>query len=253
MNSASSSFHRIYRVTLPLFLLGAALITGPLPAIALPISIVDCNGVTRASKGVEGVTRTEVQIDVASPNGGAVDGVDVSLTNTTTGETITTTVENGVATFKEVSGGTWVMGSNTPSLYFSAILLEAQISTLAATGAAIGAGVVGGGAVAGTVELADGLQGSSDSDPDPEPTPFPTPVPTSSPLPPAEPTPVCPDCTPDEEPPVIDDFFNQQKPAVPEQRVIGNEISPINQPTQKRLNSDDCFIGDDVSVMSPFA
>ncbi len=224
-------------------------------ASALPINIIDCDGITRASKSVEATTRTEVKIDVTTQNGGVVDGVDVTLTNPTTGETLTATVENGVATFQEVSGGTWVMGSTTSDLFYSTIILQGEISAIAATSAAVGAGLVGGGAVAaGVVEVADGLSGDSS---EPEPTPTPEPRPTGTPTPVPTPTPECEECSPDEEAPVIDDFFNAQKNPPSEvnsdTRQSAKSISPKNQPTEKRLNPDDCFIGDEVTPMSPFS
>lgn len=249
--------HPVMRTPRRYLLLCALAVLLPSAASAVPISILDCNGVTRATKNLDTVTRADVQIDVTTPNGGTVDGVNVSLTNTATGEVVTTTVVDGVAAFAAVEGGTWVMGSATSDLLYSTIILETEVSAVAAFTGAAGAGVVGGGAVYGVVEGVDSMTRSGKDDPAiPQPTPEPNPQPT----PPPAPTPVCTTCNPDEDADEIDDFFNQQKEpgATAAQPVVGSRvegqktISPAARPAEKRLNPDDCFIGDEVVPMSPF-
>lgn len=179
----------------------------PVPTLALPLQIFDCNGVSRASKDVSANAKSEVKIDVTSNSGQVADGTQVTLTNSESGEVLTASAVNGTVTFPAVATGSWVLGSSVSNLLFESVFLVSEISAVAAGGAAVAAGVVGGGAVAGGVVIVDDQ--INDNNDNPAPTPTPIPDPTIPPNPTIDP--LCPDCDSDDDADEIDNFFDAKK------------------------------------------
>lgn len=217
-------------------------------AYALPLQIFDCNGTSRASTEVSQNARTELRVDVRDSTGQPVNQGEITLTNAETGEVISaSSFSEGQAIFQSVPPGNWILGAKDSNLKFSSISLGEFITPVAAYSAAVGAIVAGGGGIAGaTVAISNSSGGSGNNDgsdgTDPEPTPIPTPNP--------EPT-VCPNCNPDDTPEPIDNFFDKQKSQIQAQQKSQHSKVEIAKNAHGKAASD-CFIGDDVTPMSPF-
>lgn len=177
-------------------------------AHGVDIKILDCDGVTRASKSIDGLEKQDIELKVQDAAGQPADGTQVSLTNTETGQVVSVTSKQGVATFPELNAGTWVASSSASGVTLTGVSIATAIPMTVAAGAIAGATVVSGGAVYGTTEgviaISDSIENNSDNssddqDDDNDPNPSPTPSPS-----PEEPC----DCDPDEEAEELDDFFN---------------------------------------------
>ncbi len=126
------------------------------------ITIKDTSGVPRAVSKVEGLGN--VEFDLVTTAGDAAQGVEVSLTNATTGETIKAVAANGKVLFDGISPGTWTVASASKEVAFTGIAINSSAALAPLAGAAAaggglglgggtaaavgGAAVVGGGAVA---------------------------------------------------------------------------------------------------------
>lgn len=217
---------------------------------ALPVHaqliLTDCQGFTRAVQNVDPGSLNDVQVSVNDAAGNPLDGVEVQLTNSVTGEVITVLSQNGVATFQGVGTGTFSISSTaagatvgTVSITTTAVatgLALIAVTTAAVLGGAATTGIVvgvdeatksgssGGGSGSGSGGDGSGSGGSdggdgSDEGPGPGeiPTPDPTPQqgsgssPTDSGGGSSEPSPTpedC-DCDPGADAPTLDenDFF----------------------------------------------
>ncbi len=123
------------------------------------VVIVDVNNQPRASALVEDIGRVEFEL-VADENRIA-DGVDVTLTNKSTGEAITRTVIDGVVVFEDVPPGVWEVSSSvdwvtftSASITSSAALLDAGLGLGASTIIPKGVFVVAAGAAATATGIA---------------------------------------------------------------------------------------------------
>lgn len=123
------------------------------------VVIKDTLGVTRASADVGELAKVEFSLVDAA--GKAADGVEVILTNATTGETVTITSANGAAVFEGVAPGVWTVASPTAGVTFTSVTVQSMAAGLAIGGAAgiSTATLVTGGAAAavagGTVAIAE--------------------------------------------------------------------------------------------------
>ncbi|MBX7144032.1 MAG: carboxypeptidase-like regulatory domain-containing protein [Oligoflexia bacterium] len=182
------------------------------PTYGQSLLITDCQGFTRAAKSVKPNSLNRIEVNVSDVSGNPLDNVQVSLTNSATGEVSTVTAKSGVAAFENVAPGAFSVSSSAAGVSFSSIAIApGALSTLAATGIVAGGAVASGGAATGVVIGATDAVNSvtnNNSDPDPTPTPIP---PTPTPIPTVEATPTidC-QCNPDAEPTPIDDFFKDK-------------------------------------------
>jgi len=110
------------------------------------VCIVDCNGKTRALRSQPSVSGDNVEVDVIDSNGDLADKGELKLTNEQ-GQTLTSSVKDGVATFLSVPTGTWVLTSENTDLFFTRIAFsdylppafwESASNALIATGAVVG-------------------------------------------------------------------------------------------------------------------
>lgn len=208
----------------------AAIAFDPASATAQSLVLLDCQGFTRAVSEVNPGTSNSVSISVTGEG-------QVSITNVATGQTITATAQNGVATFPNISGGVFTVSSPSTVSIGAIGIAPTGFGPVVAGSAAVGAGVAGSGAAVGTaggvtnvVDIATGNNNNNDNDDDnsdggngnatPTPSaPQPTAVPTSTPTPlPPTPTPLPPeptftptpekcDCDPDARPTPVGTFF----------------------------------------------
>ncbi|MCO6429587.1 MAG: carboxypeptidase regulatory-like domain-containing protein [Deltaproteobacteria bacterium] len=206
-------------------------------ALAQSIIIQDCNGFTRGVKSADPSGANKVEVSVSDAGGAPADGSQVTLTNSVTGESITTVAQNGVAVFENVAPGMFTVTTASDALVVGTIGVGSMGAGIAAS---TGAAIVGGGAIAGTGAVAVPLAVEVvESDEDDEPEATPTPAPTATPQPPAptpqptpEPTPDDCNCDPNAEPTPIDDFFQANQDNLPARRpsqpiAQSKEISPF--------------------------
>lgn len=169
------------------------------------IIIADCNGFTRAVKALKANQTGNVQLQVQASSLGQ--SQPVTLTNTVTGQTVSSSASNGLVSFAEVPNGTWTIGSLPQGAVLNSVTVTPVMGSAVTAGTVVGGTtVVGGGAATVTVTE---VQAQIEQ---PQPTPTPTPTPTA--------TPDC-RCEPDEEPTPISSFFGN---SVQTQ----NEISPAS-------------------------
>ncbi len=185
-------------------------LSGPAYVSAQSILITDCQGFTRAAQKVKANSLNSVEINVSEVQSQVAQQVDVTLTNTATGQSVTSAAQNGVVVFKDVAPGAFTVTSSASGVGITSVaVLPAGLTTIAASGVIAGAAAVGGGVTTGVViatdEVVNQIDGKSDS-----PAPTPTAEPSPTPLPPV-PTPDC-NCDPSAEPDPIDDFFKQAIP-----------------------------------------
>lgn len=213
--------------------------------------ITDCHGFTRALHTVKSGELNTVKIAVSNSGGAPLNGAQVTLTNSVTGETITAASQNGFATFQSVAPGSFSVSTTAANATIGTVSVSgAGVSTAAAAGAVGAAGATTGG---GGLVVAREVDHQIHSDPEPEPQPDEndtdgsqggggadldgdgivdpiaeptvTPIPTVEPTPEAtpqrppttpRPTPDCEDCDPDAEPEPLDedDFFKEGNPAL---------------------------------------
>lgn len=195
-----------FKIALLALILGANISS----AFAQSLLVTDCQGFTRAARSVKPNSLNRVEINVSDVSGNPIDNVQVTLTNSATGEVSTATAKSGIAVFENVAPGAFSVSSSAAGVSFSTIAIApGALSTLAATGVVAGGAVVSGGAATGVVVGATDVVNSAtnnDSEPEPTPTPLPpTPIPTIAPTPTID----C-QCNPDAEPTPIDDFFKNQ-------------------------------------------
>lgn len=209
-----SKLHRIWRFSVVglarvFSLLFTLLYIGVVNTQALELAILDCHGSTRAIRKVEPLSKSEVKVDVTDANGEKLDGQELKLKSVDGTQTITAKSVEGTVVFQNVPQGMWVLSSDNPAVFFTAI----SVSDTLAAGAAIGiasAGLATGGVAvtAGVIEVSDIVQSNNS---DPEVTPLPTPIPPiPTPLPPSPtivPPSNCVACDPEQEAPELPDFF----------------------------------------------
>ncbi len=149
-----------------LALLVALSSTQPHAALAEDIVIQDSSGVPRGTSSVDGLGR--VDFAVVDAGGTPAEGAVVTLTNTVTGETLTSTSTAGAVGFENVGAGTWTVASSTPGLTFTNVTILA-VSAGAAAGTGIAASTVlgvigaGGAATAIGIGVSDATDGKSSS------------------------------------------------------------------------------------------
>jgi hypothetical protein len=114
------------------------------------VSIVDCNGRTRAVRSSSTSAGNNVEIDVVSASGEAAEGVPLKLTNKS-GKTLTAAAHAGTATFYNIDSGTWVLTSDSSNFFYTTIsfsdfippgIFESFADTAAAVGAIAGGVVI---------------------------------------------------------------------------------------------------------------
>jgi len=243
--SSGDSDKLIQRVTSlcpQLLLLIALLLLSQNTVLAAGLAIVDCQGFTRALKSVDPLSKSDVQFQLVDGAGNVANNVQVTITNSVTGQTVTATAQNGLAVFEGVESGTWVVSTAAEGIGVTSVSVSTTIGTVAAGGAIAGGAVAAGGAVTGVTVVTDdvinqvsGDNGGAQDDPidgggDPiaqEPTDG-SELPPEEP--PVEPAPVdessdddeeCP-CTPDDDPNTFDnpdDFFGSNA-------ALKEELSP---------------------------
>ena len=150
-----------------LLLFGASLVaTG---SFAQSLLITDCPGFTQAVPSVDPGSLSKVEFTVADAAGKAAEGVEVTLTNTATGEVTTAVAKNGLVAFENVTAGTFSVSSSATGVTVGSASITSSVGAVAAGGAVAGAGAATGGAVAGATQVAEdvGITDSSSSDPDP--------------------------------------------------------------------------------------
>ena len=138
----------------------------PRAAIAEDIVIQDSSGVARGTSPVDGLGR--VDFAVVDAAGNPAEGAVVTLTNTATGEVLTSNSVGGAVAFENVAAGTWTVASATPGLTFTNVTILA-VSAGAAAGTGVAAGTVlgvigaGGAATAVGIGIHDATDGTSSS------------------------------------------------------------------------------------------
>ena len=108
------------------------------PALATEESIViqDSSGVPRSTSLVDGLGRVDFAlVDTA---GNPIDGAIVTLTNATTGETLSASTQLGLVTFDNIAPGTWTVASTTPGVTFTNVSILAVSAGAAGTTIAAG-------------------------------------------------------------------------------------------------------------------
>lgn len=125
-------------------LVSASLLTACSSAFAEELTIQDTSGFTRSAAEIDGST----QVDFALVNGAgaAADGVPVTLTNAATGEVLTATSINGVASFQGVTAGVWTVATSSAGITFTSVSV---VGAAALGGATLTSTIIGGVAVAG--------------------------------------------------------------------------------------------------------
>jgi|GEM_PF-1589793 len=128
-------FNKISNPVSALVLLSCLLAQGFAPALALALdqlTVQDTTGVTRAVGDIDGTGRVEFSLSESA--GVPADGVEVTLTNTSSGEVLSATSANGSVAFDGISSGTWTVATNSPGITFSNVV----IASTQALGAALG-------------------------------------------------------------------------------------------------------------------
>lgn len=192
---------------------------------SLELSILDCNGSTRAVRRVEPLSKSEVKVEVTDANGEKLDGQELKLKSVDGTQTIVAKSVEGTVIFPQVPQGAWILSSDNPAVFLSAVTVSETIAAGVAVGIASGALVAGGAAVTGGIIGIDNVVNSnnrddeipSDNSPDPTPQPvIPTPRPARPTLvPPTN----CVACDPEQEAPELPDFFESVE-------AISTPISP---------------------------
>lgn len=135
--------------------LACTIFLAALPAEAQEdLTVLDTSGITRASSIIE--QPATVEFDVVGADGLALDGTEVTLTSES-GEILTAYSVNGTVVFENVPAGVWTVASTQTGVVFTSVAIQSAVAGGLALGTAgtIGAVVVGGGAIAGAVSLAD--------------------------------------------------------------------------------------------------
>ena len=140
------------------------------------VVIQDTAGNVRAQSTLD--ENGQVEVEITDDSGAPVDGAELTLTNTVTGETITDISAAGLVVFTNVTPGVWVVASSNAAIVISTVSVGslAAAGAVGAAGAAgaaggIGLGTVGTGAVAaaavagGTVAVANSNDSNSDTPP----------------------------------------------------------------------------------------
>lgn len=135
------------------------------------VVIQDTAGNVRAQSTLD--ENGQVEVELTDDTGAPIDGAELTLTNTVTGEVITDISAAGLVVFTNVTPGVWVVASTNAAVVISTVSVGtiAAVGAVGAAGAAggIGLGSVGTGAVAaaavagGSVAVAN-ANDSSNSD-----------------------------------------------------------------------------------------
>lgn len=122
--------------------------------------ITDCFGFTRAIQNVDPGSLSNVQVNVSDAFGSPLNGAEMTLTNSVTGEISTAVVQNGVASFPGVAPGTFSVTTAATGASVGSVSISAASAGIIAAGTAtaVGAGVLGG---AGVAAVAVGQQVNS--------------------------------------------------------------------------------------------
>ena len=155
----ASLFKSIIFLTLAIFLINPGLHAQEIAPPTGEMIIKDAAGFTRAVAQGDGSVTFEL-IDTVS--GSLANGVEVTLTNVATGETLTATAVNGSAAFSKVAAGEWVVAGQ--GVTFTSIsvapVAAAGIAGLGAAGTGVAAVGAAGAATAVGIEA-----GNDDSSP----------------------------------------------------------------------------------------
>ena len=126
----------------------------------------DTSGYTRAVSQVEDFG--SVEFDLIDATGQSADGVEVTLTNTATGESVSAISANGTVVFEGVEAGSWTVASSVPEVTFTNVAIGNSVSAATLGGTALGAGAIsagsiagGGGVAAGTAAVGVGVAGAT--------------------------------------------------------------------------------------------
>jgi len=128
--------------------------------------ITDCQGFTRVAKALNPGKAAKLEVSVSNAGGTSTNGVQVSLTNSATGEVSTAVAKNGVAVFDNVTRGVFTLSTEASGVSIGSVSVAgASVSAGVATGVGIGTVIGGGGAVvAGGTEVVDTTFGDSSND-----------------------------------------------------------------------------------------
>ncbi|MCB0347175.1 MAG: carboxypeptidase regulatory-like domain-containing protein [Bdellovibrionales bacterium] len=124
----------ISKITLSLLLLAATVPLHSAFAQEADLLVKDTGGFTRASSSVEG--SGSVEFTLVDAAGSPAEGVEVTLTNSLSGETLTAISSNGTVVFEGVAPGTWTVASTASGVTFTNVAIT---STALAAGAGLGA------------------------------------------------------------------------------------------------------------------
>ena len=126
------------------------------------IIIKDTAGFTRWQSTVDG--SGNVEFSLVDSSGTSPDGVEVTITNTVTGETITAQAIAGSVVFPAVPSGTWVVASSISGITFTSVSVGAAV--VGGAGAGAGAATLGSTAlvVGGTAAIATGMAVANNND-----------------------------------------------------------------------------------------
>ena len=156
-----------YNVILLAFVLA---VCAPLSHAENQITIQDTAGFTRAvaEVGVSG----RVEFALTDEHSKPADAIEVTLTNTASGETLTAKSVNGVVTFENVAPGVWTVSTPVSGITFTNVALLADSTRLLAGqlatqfAAQYGPAMLGVGAASvGTIALVDSLSDDDDEKP----------------------------------------------------------------------------------------
>ncbi len=130
-----------------------------LPQLAhAQLVVTDCYGFTRAVQNVDAGSLSNVEVSVNDALGNPLNGTEVTLTNSVTGEITTVVSQNGVATFSNIAPGTFsVSTAATGASVGTVSVATASVGTVAAAGAVGATAAVGGGAAVGAVAATENV------------------------------------------------------------------------------------------------
>ncbi|MEZ4754592.1 MAG: hypothetical protein R3A13_09865 [Bdellovibrionota bacterium] len=135
------------------------------PAFAQEELVVkDTGGFTRASSAVDGAG--SVEFSLVNEAGLAADGVEVTLTNAATGETLTGVAANGTVVFEGVTPGVWTVASTAPGVTFTSVTVISTAAVVGGAGLGTAAAIgIGGTAIGGTAIAVNEANNSNNNDP----------------------------------------------------------------------------------------
>lgn len=119
---------------------------------AAELIIRDAGGVTRAAGAVS--QTASVEFTVTTRQGAPAEGEEIALTNTDTGDALSTLTSGGTARFEGVAPGTWTVTSLSDQVVFNGVTVLDETAAAFGGSTGLGLGLSGTGATAAGVGAA---------------------------------------------------------------------------------------------------